>query len=144
MTLNIQWKKPLKSTMISEVLISGVQYFAPTLSRPKVDLESCIGDPSCSPICILDRPLSLYVFIHDPMRSSSLFHWCPWIRDIGYGEPFGERNKTANLGPPPAQTCPQVCVWPRMWGCISVLLLLSLLLLSSSLLLHRLRKTRVP
>ena len=27
-------------------------------------------------------------------RSSNLFHWCPWIRDISYREPFGDKQST--------------------------------------------------
>ena len=34
----------------------------------------------------------LYLLIRDPMRSSSFFHWCPWIRDTSCREPFGEKH----------------------------------------------------
>ena len=34
---------------------------------------------------------ALHFFIRDPMRSSSFFHWRPWIRNISYREPFGEK-----------------------------------------------------
>ena len=39
------------------------------------------------------RPQVLDCLICDPMRSSSFFHWCPWIRDISYQEPFGETTQ---------------------------------------------------
>ena len=43
-------------------------------------------------VWLQSSPRSFYFLIRDPMRSSSFFLWCPWIRDISYREPFGEKN----------------------------------------------------
>ena len=38
----------------------------------------------------------IYIYMYRyPMRSSNPFHPCPWIRDIRYREPFGERQQTS-------------------------------------------------
>ena len=38
------------------------------------------------------------IILHrDPMRSSNIFHWRPWIRDISYHEPFGEEHINTNI-----------------------------------------------
>ena len=42
---------------------------------------------------IRDIPVVCSIRILILMRSSSLFHWRPWIRDISYREPLGEKNK---------------------------------------------------
>ena len=42
--------------------------------------------------CANFLPRHFKVLIRDPLRSSSFFHWCPWIRDISYRKPFGEKH----------------------------------------------------
>ena len=48
---------------------------------------------TCSHAACLSPYAVLHLLILDPMRSSSFFHWCPWICDISYREPFGETQK---------------------------------------------------
>ena len=54
------------------------------------------------------RAQVLYFLIRDHVRSSSLFHWCPWIREISYREPFGEKTakkRKPTRAPAPAPRC---------------------------------------
>ena len=42
-----------------------------------------------SPLVLYFSPPVLYLLFLDPTRSSSFFHWRPWICDKSYRQPFG-------------------------------------------------------
>ena len=69
--------------------------------RPAASLVSLFKVPYFS-------PLVLYFMYRDPMWSSNPFHWCPWIRDIRFREPFGEKNKQMHECPPHEPECCQL------------------------------------
>ena len=52
----------------------------------------------CSLVWLLIRlDVFFYLLICDPMRSNGFFRRCPWIRDISYREPFGEKQQRIRL-----------------------------------------------